>query len=148
MSFMSWNLRGVLTFCVSLSSTDSQLKLWNVGKPYCLRSFKGHINEKNFVGLASNGDYIACGKWNYFLLELLSRYLSPKLHSVEWTTYQFRKWSVYSEGSMLNFLWIRKSISPLLYWAQAPTMWNSIKLLTVLWEDISADILILETAGS
>uniref|UniRef100_A0A2I3LPE2 E3 ubiquitin-protein ligase COP1 n=1 Tax=Papio anubis TaxID=9555 RepID=A0A2I3LPE2_PAPAN len=46
------------------ASTDSQLKLWNVGKPYCLRSFKGHINEKNFVGLASNGDYIACGSEN------------------------------------------------------------------------------------
>uniref|UniRef100_A0A452V3U6 E3 ubiquitin-protein ligase COP1 n=1 Tax=Ursus maritimus TaxID=29073 RepID=A0A452V3U6_URSMA len=36
------------------ASTDSQLKLWNVG----------HINEKNFVGLASNGDYIACGSEN------------------------------------------------------------------------------------
>lgn len=47
------------------SSTDSQLKLWNVNKPHCLRSFKGHINEKNFVGLASNGDYVACGK-NWF----------------------------------------------------------------------------------
>ncbi|XP_031792790.1 E3 ubiquitin-protein ligase COP1 isoform X2 [Sarcophilus harrisii] len=46
------------------ASTDSQLKLWNVGKPHCLRSFKGHINEKNFVGLASNGDYIACGSEN------------------------------------------------------------------------------------
>ncbi|NXT04920.1 COP1 ligase, partial [Prunella fulvescens] len=46
------------------ASTDSQLKLWNVGKPHCLRSFKGHINEKNFVGLASNGDYIACGDEN------------------------------------------------------------------------------------
>lgn len=44
------------------SSTDSQLKLWNVNKTHCLRSFKGHINEKNFVGLASNGDYVACGK--------------------------------------------------------------------------------------
>ena len=43
-------------------STDSQLKLWNISKPHCLRTFKGHINEKNFVGLASNGDYIACGK--------------------------------------------------------------------------------------
>uniref|UniRef100_A0A1A8FEZ3 Ring finger and WD repeat domain 2 n=1 Tax=Nothobranchius korthausae TaxID=1143690 RepID=A0A1A8FEZ3_9TELE len=43
------------------ASTDSQLKLWNVNKPHCLRSFKGHINEKNFVGLASNGDYVACG---------------------------------------------------------------------------------------
>ncbi|XP_077392583.1 E3 ubiquitin-protein ligase COP1 [Festucalex cinctus] len=46
------------------ASTDSQLKLWNVNKPHCLRSFKGHINEKNFVGLASNGDYIACGSEN------------------------------------------------------------------------------------
>ncbi|XP_068196545.1 E3 ubiquitin-protein ligase COP1 [Antennarius striatus] len=46
------------------ASTDSQLKLWNVNKPHCLRSFKGHINEKNFVGLASNGDYVACGSEN------------------------------------------------------------------------------------
>ncbi|KAB0377020.1 hypothetical protein FD755_011464 [Muntiacus reevesi] len=61
---LAFGCAGVLTFCVSLSSTDSQLKLWNVGKPYCLRSFKGHINEKNFVGLASNGDYIACGSEN------------------------------------------------------------------------------------
>ncbi|XP_056148992.1 E3 ubiquitin-protein ligase COP1 isoform X2 [Lampris incognitus] len=46
------------------ASTDSQLKLWSVNKPHCLRSFKGHINEKNFVGLASNGDYVACGSEN------------------------------------------------------------------------------------
>ncbi|XP_053324936.1 E3 ubiquitin-protein ligase COP1 isoform X2 [Spea bombifrons] len=46
------------------ASTDSQLKLWSVSRPHCLRSFKGHINEKNFVGLASNGDYIACGSEN------------------------------------------------------------------------------------
>ncbi|XP_067894107.1 E3 ubiquitin-protein ligase COP1 isoform X1 [Heterodontus francisci] len=46
------------------ASTDSQLKLWSVNRPHCLRSFKGHINEKNFVGLASNGDYIACGSEN------------------------------------------------------------------------------------
>lgn len=44
------------------ASTDSQLKLWNVNTPpYSLRSFVGHINEKNFVGLATDGDYIACG---------------------------------------------------------------------------------------
>lgn len=51
-----------ITLGMFFRSTDSQLKLWNVGKPHCLRSFKGHINEKNFVGLASNGDYIACGE--------------------------------------------------------------------------------------
>uniref|UniRef100_A0A8C7UV31 COP1 E3 ubiquitin ligase n=1 Tax=Oncorhynchus mykiss TaxID=8022 RepID=A0A8C7UV31_ONCMY len=44
--------------------SEIQLKLWNVNKPHCLRSFKGHINEKNFVGLASNGDYVACGSEN------------------------------------------------------------------------------------
>lgn len=44
------------------ASTDSQLKLWNVNSPpYSLRSFVGHVNEKNFVGLATDGDYIACG---------------------------------------------------------------------------------------
>ncbi|XP_022903546.1 E3 ubiquitin-protein ligase COP1-like isoform X1 [Onthophagus taurus] len=46
------------------ASTDSQLKMWNINKPFCLRSFVGHINEKNFVGLATDGDYIACGSEN------------------------------------------------------------------------------------
>ncbi|KAL3195066.1 hypothetical protein MRX96_016018 [Rhipicephalus microplus] len=46
------------------ASTDSQLKLWNISKPHCLRSFKGHLNEKNFVGLATDGDYVACGSEN------------------------------------------------------------------------------------
>jgi E3 ubiquitin-protein ligase RFWD2 len=45
------------------AGTDGQLKLWDINKqPHCIRSFVGgHINEKNFVGLATNGDYIACG---------------------------------------------------------------------------------------
>ncbi|XP_071820503.1 E3 ubiquitin-protein ligase COP1-like [Apostichopus japonicus] len=46
------------------ASTDSQLKLWNVEKPHCLRTFTGHINEKNFVGLAATEDYITCGSEN------------------------------------------------------------------------------------
>lgn len=46
------------------ASTDSQLRMWNVNAPYCLRSFLGHVNEKNFVGLATDGDYIACGSEN------------------------------------------------------------------------------------
>lgn len=46
------------------ASTDSQLKMWNINTPYCLRSFEGHINEKNFVGLATDGDYVACGSEN------------------------------------------------------------------------------------
>ncbi|XP_037093329.1 E3 ubiquitin-protein ligase COP1-like [Pollicipes pollicipes] len=46
------------------ASTDSQLKLWNVNSPSCLRSFHGHVNEKNFVGLATDGNYVACGSEN------------------------------------------------------------------------------------
>jgi len=48
------------------ASTDSQLKLWNVDEAHdgCVRSFVGHVNEKNFVGLATDGDYIACGSEN------------------------------------------------------------------------------------
>ncbi|KAJ3015673.1 UNVERIFIED_CONTAM: coatomer subunit alpha, partial [Siphonaria sp. JEL0065] len=35
-------------------------------KPHCLRSYSGHTNEKNFVGLSINstGDFIACGSEN------------------------------------------------------------------------------------
>jgi E3 ubiquitin-protein ligase RFWD2 len=47
------------------ASTDSNLRLWTLSKPHCLRSFTGHVNEKNFVGLATDGaDYIACGSEN------------------------------------------------------------------------------------
>lgn len=46
------------------ASTDSQLKLWNVNQKNCIRSFTGHINEKNFVGLATDGDYMTCGSEN------------------------------------------------------------------------------------
>ncbi|XP_004926352.1 E3 ubiquitin-protein ligase COP1 [Bombyx mori] len=46
------------------ASTDSQLKLWRVESPRCVRSFTGHTNEKNFVGLATDGRYVACGSEN------------------------------------------------------------------------------------
>ena len=46
------------------ASTDSQLKMWNINNPHYLRSFVGHVNEKNFVGLATDGDYIVCGSEN------------------------------------------------------------------------------------
>lgn len=46
------------------ASTDSQLKMWNINSPRCLRSFDGHVNEKNFVGLTTDGDYVACGSEN------------------------------------------------------------------------------------
>lgn len=48
--------------CRIFRSTDSQLKLWTTSKSTSVRTFNGHINEKNFVGLATDGDYVACGK--------------------------------------------------------------------------------------
>lgn len=46
------------------ASTDSQLKIWNVNENHCVQSLHGHTNEKNFVGLATDGDYVACGSEN------------------------------------------------------------------------------------
>eukprot|EP01111_Echinosteliopsis_oligospora_P006343 TRINITY_DN20444_c0_g1_i1.p1 TRINITY_DN20444_c0_g1~~TRINITY_DN20444_c0_g1_i1.p1 ORF type:complete len:364 (+),score=58.13 TRINITY_DN20444_c0_g1_i1:255-1346(+) len=46
------------------ASTDSTLKLWHNGQSDCARTYVGHNNEKNFVGLAVNGDYICCGSEN------------------------------------------------------------------------------------
>lgn len=44
------------------AGTDGTLKLWDLNKGFsCKRSFVGHVNEKNFVGLATNGEYLACG---------------------------------------------------------------------------------------
>ncbi|KAG6557459.1 hypothetical protein Mapa_000732 [Marchantia paleacea] len=43
------------------ASTDSTLRLWDVQENSAIRTLKGHTNEKNFVGLAVNSEYIACG---------------------------------------------------------------------------------------
>ncbi|KAH7425083.1 hypothetical protein KP509_11G039000 [Ceratopteris richardii] len=43
------------------ASTDSTLRLWNVTENLHIQTLKGHTNEKNFVGLSVNSDYIACG---------------------------------------------------------------------------------------
>ncbi|KAJ9563001.1 hypothetical protein OSB04_008161 [Centaurea solstitialis] len=43
------------------ASTDSTLRLWDVKQSIPLRTFRGHVNEKNFVGLTVNSEFIACG---------------------------------------------------------------------------------------
>ncbi|GAB4859398.1 coatomer subunit alpha [Ancistrocladus abbreviatus] len=43
------------------ASTDSTLRLWDVKESLPVRTFRGHTNEKNFVGLTVNSEYIACG---------------------------------------------------------------------------------------
>ncbi|PIN04814.1 U5 snRNP-specific protein-like factor [Handroanthus impetiginosus] len=43
------------------ASTDNTLRLWDVQENVPLRIFRGHTNEKNFVGLTVNSEYMACG---------------------------------------------------------------------------------------
>ncbi|KAJ8424741.1 hypothetical protein Cgig2_027774 [Carnegiea gigantea] len=43
------------------ASTDSTLRLWDVKDSLPVRTFRGHTNEKNFVGLTVNSEFIACG---------------------------------------------------------------------------------------
>lgn len=69
------------------AGTDGQLKLWDIksnSSTACVRSFYGHINEKNFVGLATNGDYIACGSEDNSL-SVYYKDLSKQLFSYKFT---------------------------------------------------------------
>ncbi|CEI92014.1 hypothetical protein RMCBS344292_06289 [Rhizopus microsporus] len=43
------------------ASTDNSIKLWERETVTCMRTFTGHLNEKNFVGLSVNENWIACG---------------------------------------------------------------------------------------
>ncbi|GLJ40847.1 hypothetical protein SUGI_0844910 [Cryptomeria japonica] len=43
------------------ASIDNTLRLLDVKENCHVSTFKGHTNEKNFVGLTVNSEYIACG---------------------------------------------------------------------------------------
>ncbi|KAJ8428030.1 hypothetical protein Cgig2_027636 [Carnegiea gigantea] len=43
------------------ASTDSTLRLWDVKENLPIRIYRGHMNEKNFVGLTANSEYLSCG---------------------------------------------------------------------------------------
>lgn len=43
------------------ASVDSTIKLWDLKTMSLARTFSGHVNDKNFVGLSVTPDYIACG---------------------------------------------------------------------------------------
>lgn len=45
------------------ASTDSYLKMWKLNEGQCIRSFNGHVNEKNFVGLETHNGYIVTGRF-------------------------------------------------------------------------------------
>ena len=43
------------------ASTDSHLKMWRVDDRNSVRTFTGHTNDKNFVGMDATSEFIACG---------------------------------------------------------------------------------------
>ena len=46
------------------ASTDSSIRLWNTTTFQCERTFRGHLNERNFVGLSYRDDMIVSGSEN------------------------------------------------------------------------------------
>ncbi|XP_070504052.1 E3 ubiquitin-protein ligase COP1-like [Chironomus tepperi] len=103
------------------AGTDGQLKLWDINKqPYCVRSFVGgHINEKNFVGLATNGDYIACGSEDNSLC-IYYKGLSKQLFNLRFDLQQQQRYSGYdidtkvgsSDNEFVSAVCWKKSHSP------------------------------------
>ncbi|KAK9715022.1 hypothetical protein RND81_06G137300 [Saponaria officinalis] len=43
------------------ASTDNTLRLWDVNEYKPLQIYTGHTNEKNFVGLTGDNEYLSCG---------------------------------------------------------------------------------------
>ena len=43
------------------ASTDNTLKLWDVRQNCLTKTLRGHVNEKNFIGLSTGPNFLACG---------------------------------------------------------------------------------------
>jgi E3 ubiquitin-protein ligase RFWD2 len=64
------------------ASLDSTLKLWNLSEPdTAVKTYTGHFNERNFVGLGvnSDGSYISCGSETNTVYAYLSHHAKPVL---------------------------------------------------------------------
>lgn len=46
---------------IASASTDNTINVWNVNTGELTCELKGHVNERNFVGLTAVGDHVACG---------------------------------------------------------------------------------------
>lgn len=66
------------------ASTDSTLRLWNTLDLEPVRTYSGHVNEKNFVGLSLGGTFIACG----------SETSEVRPFRWAWVRFDFERWRV------------------------------------------------------
>jgi E3 ubiquitin-protein ligase RFWD2 len=78
------------------ASTDSLLKSWKLNENYCMRSYTGHLNEKNFVGLDSKNGYIVTGSENNNLYLYTNELSKPLLN------YRFDESKLYKR--ILNYI--------------------------------------------
>jgi E3 ubiquitin-protein ligase RFWD2 len=62
------------------ASTDNTLKSWKLGTKDCIRTYSGHQNEKNFVGLSLKDDWISCGSENNTLYTYHKNSSHPVAH--------------------------------------------------------------------
>eukprot|EP00892_Ulva_mutabilis_P002130 jgi/Ulvmu1/11918/UM081_0078.1 len=62
------------------SSVNSSLSLWSWEPMERLRTFAGHVNVRNFVGMETSGDYIACGS-ETSQVHVFCKYLSQPILS-------------------------------------------------------------------
>ncbi|KAI8334677.1 WD40-repeat-containing domain protein [Chlamydoabsidia padenii] len=75
-SYVKWNNDKEITS----ASTDNTLKSWKLGVDGCTRTYSGHRNEKNFVGLSLKDDWIACGSENNTLYTYHKNSSHPVAH--------------------------------------------------------------------
>ena len=61
------------------ASVDSTLRLWDLKTGVCRQVMRGHQNEKNFVGLATDGHHIVCGSENNNLYTYYKNISDPLL---------------------------------------------------------------------
>uniref|UniRef100_A0A1I8BAT2 WD_REPEATS_REGION domain-containing protein n=1 Tax=Meloidogyne hapla TaxID=6305 RepID=A0A1I8BAT2_MELHA len=61
------------------ASTDSHLRLWDINSGKCLQTMRGHQNEKNFVGMATDGNHVVCGSENNRLYLYYKKVFDPLL---------------------------------------------------------------------
>lgn len=62
------------------ASTDSTLKSWKLNEGQCIKTYTGHLNEKNFVGLESHNGYIVTGSENNTVCMYYSELSKPLLN--------------------------------------------------------------------
>jgi len=78
------------------ASTDSNLKMWKLNEGQCVRSYTGHTNEKNFVGLDTNNGFIITGSENNTVYLYCNELTKPLL------TYKFEDGAMTKKDEGVN----------------------------------------------